>query len=166
MIQAHQPVRLGIPDSLCYYLNPPPTSHVMSTHTALLMVSQMHDCFMPECGNTPYLSFLDPFLYSLLIIQDPIQVLIPLRELSWAPAAFIPKLEPHFNSVIPQQDFPAFTITILLSIYLLMCLSHIKGKDRACFTLICPISRISSVTEQTINWTDLNCTETPLWPPQ
>lgn len=121
---------------------------------------------MPPCGNAPYLSFPDPFLYSLLIIQDPIQGLAPLRGLSWAPAAFIPKLEPHFNSIIPQQAFPAFTITIFLSIYLLMCLSHIKGKDRACFTLICPISRISSVTEQTINWTDLNCTKTPLWPPQ
>lgn len=38
----------------------------------------------------------------------------------------------------------------LLSIYLLICLSRIKDKDRVCFIFLCLISRISSVTEQTI----------------
>ena len=112
-------------------------------------------------ANQPlsYPVFLNNCIVLLVVEPSPFP-LASLRDLSWASVPFIPKLEPDFNSLIPQQAFffPCFHHkSIFLLTHLLICLSHIKWKDRVCTIFTCSISRFSVVIGLSfVNWSGLS----------
>lgn len=97
-----------------------------------------------------HLSFPTPVpCFRLILLRSSSGVSFPKRSFL-STSNFHPKAKTRLQCYNPT-NFACFYHNYLLSIYLLICLSRIKDKDRVCFIFLCPISRISSVTEQTIN---------------